>query len=42
MLTIENIKNHLILALLIFNIVFLAIYSQPKKKGYTSQLISPS
>jgi hypothetical protein len=33
MLTIENIKNHLILALLIFDIVFWLYIANPKKKA---------
>jgi hypothetical protein len=33
---IENLKKHLILALFIFILGFLAIHSQLKKEGYTT------
>jgi hypothetical protein len=32
-MAIENLKKHLILALLVFNIAFLAIYIATKKKA---------
>jgi uncharacterized ion transporter superfamily protein YfcC len=33
-MAIENLKKHLILALLIFNITFLATYIATQKKGW--------
>jgi hypothetical protein len=36
-LVIENLKKHLILALIFFKIVFFAINSQPKQKAGTHQ-----